>query len=236
MGELTYKRGYTTDESFEALIEQELDRSEQPTFLFAITMQNHQPFSALPEEEITLNVSSDCLSQENLDAVTTYTQGLRDADRMLGRLADYVDSCERPTLLIFFGDHKPTLGANWSAYDQCGYFSAADNYNLESRKKMYSTPFLFYANRPLNRLSAHPLHGAAAGLLRRLPNIQSAAGYGNDAGAPGIHPGYTLYYLRSVDSIETIQKTSPPARFFVSSGETENGGEVNKWDFDRSGH
>lgn len=150
MGELTYKRGYTTDESFEALIEQELDRSEQPTFLFAITMQNHQPFSALPEEEITLNVSSDCLSQENLDAVTTYTQGLRDADRMLGRLADYVDSRERPTLLIFFGDHKPTLGANWSVYDQCGYFSAADNYNLESRKKMYSTSFLFYANRPLN--------------------------------------------------------------------------------------
>ena len=75
MGELTYKRGYTTDESFEALIEQELDRSEQPTFLFAITMQNHQPFSALPEEEITLNVSSDCLSQENLDAVTTYSPG-----------------------------------------------------------------------------------------------------------------------------------------------------------------
>jgi len=52
----------------------------------------------------------------------------------------------------YFGElhHKPTLGANWSAYDQCGYFSAADNYNLESRKKMYSTPFLFYANRPLN--------------------------------------------------------------------------------------
>lgn len=172
MGELTYKRGYTTDESFEALMEQVLDQSEEPTFLFAITMQNHQPFNPLPEEEITLTVSSDRLSRENLDSVITYTQGLRDADRMLGRLADYVDSRERPTLLIFFGDHKPTLGANWAAYDESGFFSAADNYNSEDRKKMYSTPFLFYSNRELepglftqntgNELSCYYLLDAAA--------------------------------------------------------------------------
>lgn len=172
MGKLTYKRGYTTDQSFEALIEQELDQSEQPTFLFAITMQNHQPFNPLPQEEITLTVTSNRLSQTNLDAVTTYAQGLYDADQMLGTLADYVDSRERPTLLIFFGDHKPTLGANYASYDESGYFSAADNYNFQARKKMYSTPFLFYSNRKLapglfaqntgNELSSYYLLDAAA--------------------------------------------------------------------------
>ena len=172
MGELTYKRGYTTDESLEALIEQELDQSEGPIFLFAITMQNHQPFTPLPKEEIAITVSSDRLSQDNLDAVTTYTQGLYDADQMLGRLADYVDRRERPTLLIFFGDHKPTLGANFAAYDESGYFSATDNYNFEARKLMYSTPFLFYSNRELkpglftqntgNELSSYYLLDAAA--------------------------------------------------------------------------
>lgn len=172
MGELTYKRGYTTDQSFEALIEQVLDQSEQPTFLFAITMQNHQPFNPLPQEEITLTVTSDRLSQANLDAVTTYAQGLSDADQMLGTLADFVDGRERPTLLIFFGDHKPTLGANYAAYDESGYFSAADNYSFQARKKMYSTPFLFYSNRELdpglfarntgNELSSYYLLDAAA--------------------------------------------------------------------------
>ncbi|WP_251319029.1 LTA synthase family protein [Flintibacter muris] len=172
MGELTYKRGYTTDQSLEVLMEQVLDQSEQPTFLFTITMQNHQPFNPLPQEEIALTVTSDKLSQENLDAVTTYTQGLFDADQMLGALADYVDGRERPTLLIFFGDHKPTLGVNWSAYDESGFFSATDNYNFQDRKKMYSTPFLIYSNRELdpglfsqntgNELSSYYLLDAAA--------------------------------------------------------------------------
>ena len=150
MGELTYKRGYTTDQYLETCIEQVLDQSEEPTLLFAITMQNHQPYAPMPQEEIGLSVSSGRLSRENLDAVTTYVQGLQDADQMLGALADYIDMRDRPTVLIFFGDHKPTLGANLAAYDESGFFPAFNNFYPEARKKMYSTPFLIYANRPLN--------------------------------------------------------------------------------------
>lgn len=143
-------RGYPTDDSLVDHIQLLLDGAEEPTLLFAITMQNHQPFSPMPQEDITLTVSSDRLSQENLDAVTTYVQGLAAADQMLGRLADYIDRRERPTVLIFFGDHKPTLGANFAAYEESGYFSASDPFTFAVRSKIYTTPFLIYANRTLD--------------------------------------------------------------------------------------
>lgn len=149
MGELDYKRGYVTDESLERVMESLLDSAEEPMFLFAITMQNHQPFSPLPEEELAVTVSSDLLSEDNLAAVATYTQGLYDADRMLGRLAEYVDGRERPTVLIFFGDHKATLGQNFGAYVESGLFPLEENYFREYREIMYSTPFLVYSNREL---------------------------------------------------------------------------------------
>lgn len=142
-------RGFPTDASLARHMERLLDQAEEPVFLFAITMQNHQPFNPMPEQDITLTVSSDRLSPESLDTVTAYVQGLADADRMLGELADYVDSRERPTVLIFFGDHKPTLGANYQAYDESGFFPASNNYQYENRIKMYHTPFLIYANREL---------------------------------------------------------------------------------------
>ena len=131
-------------------MEQLLDGSDGPMFLFAITMENHQPFAPLPEEEIQIQVSSGLLSQSSLDTVTTYVQGLYDADQMLGRLAEYIDSRERPTLLVFFGDHKPTLGDNYAAYAESGLFPADLNYEFQYRKKMYSTPFLICANRELD--------------------------------------------------------------------------------------
>lgn len=165
-------RGFPTDAALARHMERLLDEAEEPVFLFAITMQNHQPYNPMSEEDIDLTVSSDLLSQESLDTVTAYVQGLRDADRMLGELADYVDSRERPTVLIFFGDHKPTLGANYQAYDESGFFPASDNFQYEYRSKMYTTPFLIYANRELepglfsqntgNALSACYLLDAAA--------------------------------------------------------------------------
>lgn len=165
-------RGFPTDAALAWHMERLLDEAEEPVFLFAITMENHQPFDPMPEQDVTLTVSSDRLSPESLGIVTAYVQGLRDADRMLGELADYIDRRERPTVLIFFGDHKPTLGANYQAYQESGFFPASHNERFDLRSKMYTTPFLIYANRELdpglfsqntgNALSTYYLLDAAA--------------------------------------------------------------------------
>ena len=147
--EPTYKRGYITDDTTFQAIRTLVDSQEDPVFLFAITMENHQPFNALEEEDIRIQVDCPAMSESSLTALTTYVQGLYDADQMLGSRTDWIDSRERPTVLLFFGDHLPTLGSNFSAYDETGFVDIGGNQSTEDRQLLYSTPFLIYSNREL---------------------------------------------------------------------------------------
>ena len=147
----TYKRGYVTDESTMHAIQDCMDKADEPTFLFAITMQNHQPYEGIDPELMQVEVSSDRLSEPALTALTTYTQGLYDADRMLGELAKWVDRRKRPTVLVFFGDHMPTLGSNYLAYNESGLFNSRDGMTQDELMTMYATPFLIYSNRTLDK-------------------------------------------------------------------------------------
>lgn len=148
--DLSYKRGYVSDRStFEAMTHY-IDASEEPVFLFAITMQNHQAYNPIPQEDIIVQVSSDSLTPDALSPLTTYTQGIYDADKMLKDLADYIDSRERPTILFFFGDHYPTLGANSAVYNQTGLVDTTDGMDAAERDILYKTPFVIYANRDIH--------------------------------------------------------------------------------------
>ena len=144
-----YKRDYITDQSTLKLMEKCLDEAEAPTFMFVITMQNHQPYNAMDPADIQIKVTSPDLSEPALTALTTYTQGLYDADQMLGELADYIDQRERPTVVVFFGDHLPTLGSNYLAYRESGLFDPTDGLTPEELEQVYSTPYVIYSNREL---------------------------------------------------------------------------------------
>lgn len=192
LGGLEFKRGYASDQSLEVILEGMMEEAEEPLFLFAVTMEGHQPYDPVPAEEQTVTVTSS-LTQEATQTVTTYTQCLYDADQMLGRLADYVDRRERPTVLIFFGDHRPALLAYYEAQDEEGLFLDMVSDQHENMLVKYSTPFLIYANRPLtsgllqpgtdNELSAYYLLTAVAQCtgfqttpyMERLASLCSAA-------------------------------------------------------------
>ncbi|MCD7768348.1 MAG: sulfatase-like hydrolase/transferase, partial [Oscillospiraceae bacterium] len=72
--DLEYKRGHVTDQATLEAMEYYLEQSEDPVFLFAITMQNHQPYNVSEESEITVRVDSELLSADILESVVTYTQ------------------------------------------------------------------------------------------------------------------------------------------------------------------
>ena len=145
-----YKRGFVTDESTLRAITHCADTTEGPLFLFAITMQNHQPYDGIDPSLMQIEVKNDRLSAPALTALTTYTQGLYDADKMLGDLAKWIDNRDKPTVLVFFGDHMPTLGSNYLAYNESGLFNSYDGLDKDELARMYSTPFLIYSNRKLD--------------------------------------------------------------------------------------
>lgn len=148
--DVDYTRGYATDMSTERAIEAYLDQAAEtgdPTFLFAVTIENHQPYGE--NEDNTISVTADALNELDLQALTTYAQGIKDADEMLGALKEYIDNRERPTVLVWFGDHLPTLGETHLPYRALGYYT--DEESTENRMQMFHTPFLVYANRPLQQ-------------------------------------------------------------------------------------
>lgn len=141
------KGGSISDESFVDYIQYLLDINNHPKVLFGITMENHQPFhNKFDDSEIEVSVGNANLDADTLNLLTRYTQGVIDTDRALKKLADYIDSRERPTVLVFFGDHAPSLGANYAAYVQSGLVESTANLTTDERIVTQSTPYLIYSN------------------------------------------------------------------------------------------
>jgi phosphoglycerol transferase MdoB-like AlkP superfamily enzyme len=70
--------------------------AEAPTFIYAVTMENHGPWArhggADPQQMIA-----------------NYNRLVKAGDSMLGRLREGVASLGQPALLAFFGDHRPSI-------------------------------------------------------------------------------------------------------------------------------
>ena len=141
---LEYRRGLVTDESSLRVMEHILDSSEEPTFLLTITMECHQPYTPMEGDVREITVQNPNMTDDVLGLVTVFTNGIYDADRMLGDLVSYIDGRDRPTVLLFFGDHVPSLGANRAAYVQSGTTEQGDT--AADNEFYYSGPFIIYTN------------------------------------------------------------------------------------------
>lgn len=148
--EAEYRGRQISDMSFAKYIEHMLGKERNgasPMFVFGISMENHQPYdNKFTDEEFTLGVSSDRLDENTLMLVRNFAQGMADAGESLAELCGYIDRASRPTMLVFFGDHAPTLGANLAAYAQSGLIADPSAVTAEERQLTQSTPFMIYAN------------------------------------------------------------------------------------------
>ncbi len=104
---------YISDLAMSKEIIAELEKQKQPTFIHAVTMQNHFPFTEGRFGENLIEISG-LENEESKGELETYTEGLRRSDEALQYLIEQLDNLDRPTLLVFFGDHLPSLGTNKS--------------------------------------------------------------------------------------------------------------------------
>lgn len=146
--EVSYSGGHISDDSFVDYIKYLLDsETENPNFVFGITMENHQPYpNKYTTDNIHVKVTCPDMDDDILLSTTQYTQGVINSDKALGKLIEYVDSRERPTAVVFFGDHAPSLGANYAAYAQSGLVSDTSYLTPEERHVIQSTPYMIYVN------------------------------------------------------------------------------------------
>ncbi|PEV09813.1 LTA synthase family protein [Bacillus cereus] len=134
---------YISDLAMSKEIIAELEKQKQPTFIHAVTMQNHFPFTEGRFGENLIEISG-LENEDSKGELETYTEGLRRSDEALQYLIEQLDNFDRPTLLVFFGDHLPSLGTNKSFYKENGYITNEKIPN--ERLAMAQTPLLMYAN------------------------------------------------------------------------------------------
>jgi phosphoglycerol transferase MdoB-like AlkP superfamily enzyme len=113
-----------------------------PDFIFANTMENHQPYDADKFYVNPIKVTGD-VSAKALGMITSYATGVADADLMLKTLVEHYKASKEPTILVFFGDHKPVLGSNYGVYRETGYFKPNDPGRL---KKEFDVPVVVWDN------------------------------------------------------------------------------------------
>ena len=139
---------HISDESFVDYIEYYMSKSDDPTFVFGISMENHQPYSG-KFSSFDIEVTSSSLSESVLNDTKNFTQGVHEADMALKKLVDFIDGRERDTILVYYGDHPPTLGANYGAYRESGLIDL-NAMTGEMNESLRATPFLIYANFDMN--------------------------------------------------------------------------------------
>ncbi|QDE38210.1 LTA synthase family protein [Luteibacter pinisoli] len=104
----------------------QLKNDGPPRFVFAISMEAHGPYdkSAIADtaERDAIPVPEGISDDAKLQ-LRNYIFHMRRADAELGRLADMLKQRERPTLLLFYGDHLPALT---ETYAKAGFTSGSD--------------------------------------------------------------------------------------------------------------
>jgi phosphoglycerol transferase MdoB-like AlkP superfamily enzyme len=123
-------------------------KDDCPIFLDVATMENHTPFAADKYAEYDYPFTSG-LSEEGVGELNALTQGVADSSKALGKLIDYFSACDDPTVIIFFGDHRPGLPLSdgstvYSALGMCGESNA--DWSIEELANLYSTNYVIWSN------------------------------------------------------------------------------------------
>lgn len=146
-----YKGGYVSDASLTDYIIEDYESKladGSPQFTYVTTIQNHMSYTeskyGKARDLYQLSLAEE-LPEEAKTMLTVYTHGLRDADAMLGELVSYFEGRDEPVLLIWFGDHLPSMGDDYMCYRALG-MEMTDDRESEGWLDAYAPPFVMWAN------------------------------------------------------------------------------------------
>jgi len=125
-------RNYVSDESSYDKIIEVFEKTNSPTFIFNITMQNHGGYLTDYYSDEQMVQLSDELQQYT--DLREYLTLINESDKALKDLISYFEQQERPVLICFFGDHQPGLAH---------IFEKEGENELE---KKYITPYFIWSN------------------------------------------------------------------------------------------
>ncbi|ATU94956.1 LTA synthase family protein [Phyllobacterium zundukense] len=135
-----------SDQALTEEIIRQADEMQQPLFFFAVTLQGHGPYEPHRYKDPSIDVTTQA-GEAARATIRTFAEGVSDADSSLRYLMNWANKRERPTILVFFGDHLPPLG---QAYVATGYMReriADRRAPFSDMLKQHETPLVIWSNR-----------------------------------------------------------------------------------------
>lgn len=118
-------RRYISDQSVFNQIKSVLQSNESPSYIFATTMQNHQPYY----DE----------TAEGADQLSYYLAGIKETSNQLREFTNWLKDFDEDVLLVFVGDHFPFFTPDDDVYDRLGV--SDDNAEL-----IYNQKYILWNN------------------------------------------------------------------------------------------
>lgn len=131
-------RGHVSDASvYEKIIELYENKEEgTPLFNFTITMQNHSGYST-----IGFDYGVEIEGKNGYTGIREYLTSINNSDAALKGLIEYFSNVEEETIIVFYGDHQPSL-ANIASK----FYGISDDDPTEKQLAKYAVPYVFWAN------------------------------------------------------------------------------------------
>ena len=136
-------RDFYTDKScydnLLAICDEIRSTTDQPIFAYNMTMQNHSPYDK-EYENFTPDVHAVGLSKTYAD-VDQYLSLIKISDEALEFLIGELTALDEPTVILFVGDHQPSLSGGF-------YNEVVDGESTDPARDMiqYRVPFKIWAN------------------------------------------------------------------------------------------
>ena len=140
--------GWANDDLLYDSINQQLKQSDQPQFIYAISVENHPMYNDDRFGKDGFKITKPGVSNPTKRQLNTYLMGMQRADDKLKQLIATVEQLDRPTLIVFFGDHLPNLQ---NVYDEYGFFASAQEKAEKKDPKFFTTPLAVWSNFPIDR-------------------------------------------------------------------------------------
>ena len=140
--EWDYVRYYMSDSTCFKGIEKVLEnkKDDKPVFLFNVTMQNHGGYTYDGAEFPTVTITD---MDGHYPEAEQYLSLIRESDRALGELVDYLKESDEKTVVVMFGDHQPAVEQEF--FEEL-YGRPITKLNVEQLQRRYCVPFIIWAN------------------------------------------------------------------------------------------
>lgn len=121
------------------------ENPDQGYFNFTVTIQNHGPYNdhELLYEKEYISKTED-MTDEEYYIINNYLGGIKSANEFLKTIYEYINTLDKPTVLVFFGDHLPYLDSEEMLYEKLGLDISSDTYQAYENK--YSTNYIIIGN------------------------------------------------------------------------------------------